>query len=202
MTMLVVARSSTERWASSWRPRLWIPIVALVTYSVACEETAFRRQITPIGELEVSRDGTEGRVRLSKETSATALVNLEIFGSFDPGQRPSADCPFGAPAEMVRHDEDQFCIYDRDHHKVAVVSSNERVSWGRGSIRRYELRALPADPPYSSTLAPSIREIIRAEPRLKTLVLAPRPPHDFGIAFYIEHGRITGVAGVPPPWGG
>lgn len=182
------------------RPAFLCAVGAVALLSIACDDPPDRTSITTIGELETSSDGTEASVRLTKGTSVGDLIDLRVFGPFDPRVRPTADCPFGEPAEAVTRGGEHLCIYDRDGRKVAVVAANEPKSWGEGSIRRYELRALPPDPPYLRTLPATVNEIIQREPRLRTLVLVPAPPGDLGIRLDLEAGRVRGVTAAPMAW--
>lgn len=177
------------------KPEFWLTVAIL--FSMACKTPPASTSATAIGELEVSDDGTEAWVRLAKGVSVATLIDLEVFGPFDPRVRPTTECPFGESGEKVTRGGEHLCIYDRDGRRVAVVAESEPKSWGEGSVRRYELRALPPDPPYSTMLPGAVREIIRQQPRLRVLALVPGSSAELGIRLDLEAGRVRGVTAVP-----
>lgn len=151
----------------------------------------------PFESIRISPDGSEAWARLAKGVNVGSVIDLEIFGDLAPEVRPQAACPFGPPLEVSRWKWESLCVYDRGGVKVAVVATEEAPSWGSKAIPRFELRALPADPPFSQALPKPLKDLLEAEKGLKTVALIPANANDLALVLRLEAGRVRGVAAAP-----
>jgi hypothetical protein len=92
---------------------------------------------------------------------------------------------------------ESLCVYDRGGIRVAVVATEEIPSWGGTPIPRYELRALPDDPPFAQTLPKQLKDLLEAEKGLETVLVMPANFRDLALLIRLESGRVRGVTASP-----
>lgn len=159
----------------------------------------FRVAAYPLESIRIGPDGTQAWVRLANSVPVAGVIDLKIFGDLRPEERPQSACPFGEPLEVSRWESESLCVYNRSGIRVAVVTSEEVPSWGGKPIPRYELRALPEDPPFAQTLPKPLKDLLEAEEGLRTVALIPGNAKGLGLVLRLDSGRVRGVAAVPLP---